>query len=387
MSRNKPSPWRAVFEETAKAAHGRRDEVATIGSINWLRHAMERRGANPNVVRNIIYRDKGRLHDKRELYLILEDLRRDLGLPPISDPELTQLGTPFAAAELEVDQVLGREQRRVYRMMVGGSTGRRPPEGHRHRARRQRQDDARRLHPAGAGAPRRGRPARLPRPLPLGRARRRLRAPRGRARHARRPDGVAPRAHRLGRPLRGPGRRPGRDGAPGDGAPALRPGAEGADHPPLAGPGGAGAAGLAAAEAEHARRPAGQRRRVAVEDPAEASGRAAAHEHLRQRRRGALVGAGGDGPVRGPAAPHRPHRRGGEVVSWPRTGPTCPRTSRTRSWRALASPTRSCARSRCSPTSASTASTRTPAPRRPSSASARSSSPAPTRACGPSSPP
>ena len=120
MSRNKPSPWRAVFEETAKAAHGRRDEVATIGSINWLRHAMERRGANPNVVRNIIYRDKGRLHDKRELYLILEDLRRDLGLPPISDPELTQLGTPFAAAELEVDQVLGREQRRVYRMMVGG---------------------------------------------------------------------------------------------------------------------------------------------------------------------------------------------------------------------------------------------------------------------------
>lgn len=109
-----------MFEETAKAAHGRRDEVATIGSINWLRHAMEKRGANPNVVRNIIYRDKGRLHDKRELYLILEDLRRELGLPPIADPELTQLGTPFAAAELEVDQVLGREQRRVYRMMVGG---------------------------------------------------------------------------------------------------------------------------------------------------------------------------------------------------------------------------------------------------------------------------
>ena len=120
MTRKNGSPWRSVFEETAKAAHGRRDEVATIGSINWLRHAMEQRGANPNVVRNIIYRDKGRLHDKRELYLILEDLRRDLGLPPIADPELTQLGTPFAAAELEVDQVLGREQRRVYRSMVGG---------------------------------------------------------------------------------------------------------------------------------------------------------------------------------------------------------------------------------------------------------------------------
>ena len=114
------SPWRPVFEETTKAAKGRRDEVATIGSINWLRHAMELRGANPNVVRNIIYRDKGRLHDKRELFLIMEDLRRDLGLGPITHPDLIELGTPFAAAELEVDQVLGREQRRVYRTLVGG---------------------------------------------------------------------------------------------------------------------------------------------------------------------------------------------------------------------------------------------------------------------------
>src|SRR5690606_35443989 len=120
MSRQNGRPWRSVFEVTPKAAHGRRDEVATIGSINWLHHAMEQRGANPNVVRNIIYRDKGRLHDKRALFLIIEDLRRDLGLPPIADPELTQLGTPFAVAELEVDQVLGREQRRVYRVMVGG---------------------------------------------------------------------------------------------------------------------------------------------------------------------------------------------------------------------------------------------------------------------------
>ncbi len=120
MSRQRGSPWRAVFEETAKAAQGRRDEVATIGSINWLRHAMERRGANPNVVRNIIYRDKGRLHDKRELYLILEDLRSQLGLPGVQDEELVQLGTPYAAAELEVDQVLGREQKRVYRALVGG---------------------------------------------------------------------------------------------------------------------------------------------------------------------------------------------------------------------------------------------------------------------------
>jgi len=120
MSSDKTSPWRQVFEETARAAKGRRDEVATIGSINWLRHAMELRGANPNVVRNIIYRDKGRLHDKRELFLIMEGLRHDLGLGPIMTPELSELGTPFAAAELEVDQVLGREQRRVYRALVGG---------------------------------------------------------------------------------------------------------------------------------------------------------------------------------------------------------------------------------------------------------------------------
>jgi tetratricopeptide (TPR) repeat protein len=99
---------------------GRRDEVATIGSINWLRHAMDLAGANSNVVRNIIYRDKGRLHDKRALYLILVDLRAQLGLSPIEDPALTLLASPFAAAELEVSQVLGREQRRVYRAFVGG---------------------------------------------------------------------------------------------------------------------------------------------------------------------------------------------------------------------------------------------------------------------------
>ena len=114
------SPWRPVFEEISRTVGGRRDEVATIGSINWLRHQMERRGANPNVVRNIIYRDKGRLHDKRALYLALEELREELGLAPIDDPSLSYLGSPYAAAELEVSEVLGREQQRVYRVMVGG---------------------------------------------------------------------------------------------------------------------------------------------------------------------------------------------------------------------------------------------------------------------------
>src|SRR5690606_36427327 len=114
------SPWRPVIEEIGRVVDGRRDEIATIGSINWLRHAMDLAGANSNVVRNIIYRDKGRLHDKRALYLILVDLREQLGLSPIEEPALTLLASPFAAAELEVSQVLGRDQRRVYRSFVGG---------------------------------------------------------------------------------------------------------------------------------------------------------------------------------------------------------------------------------------------------------------------------
>src|SRR5680860_401516 len=114
------SPWRRVFDEINKTVDGRRDQVATIGSINWLRHAMEREGANSNVVRNIIYRDKGRLFDKRALFMVLQELRRELGLAPMEDPALTYLGSPYAAAELEVAQVLGRQQRRVYRVMIGG---------------------------------------------------------------------------------------------------------------------------------------------------------------------------------------------------------------------------------------------------------------------------
>lgn len=114
------SPWRTVIEEINQEVAGRRDEIATIGSINWLRHAMEQKRANPNVVRNIIYRDKGRLHDKRALYLVLQELRAALGLGPITDPELTYLGSAYAEAELEVSQVLGRQQRRAYRAMVGG---------------------------------------------------------------------------------------------------------------------------------------------------------------------------------------------------------------------------------------------------------------------------
>lgn len=120
MAASELSPWRAVIEQVTERVAGRRDEIATIGSINWLRHAMELKGANPNVVRNIIYRDKGRLHDKRALFQVLQQLRAELDLEPISDPALTYLGSAYAEAELEVSQVLGREQRRAYRALVGG---------------------------------------------------------------------------------------------------------------------------------------------------------------------------------------------------------------------------------------------------------------------------
>ena len=48
------SPWRPVFEAVRQAIGQRRDGNGVVGSINWLRHAMEAKNANPNVVRNII---------------------------------------------------------------------------------------------------------------------------------------------------------------------------------------------------------------------------------------------------------------------------------------------------------------------------------------------
>ncbi len=114
------SPWRAVFDSLRQTAAGRRDAAGAIGSINWLRHAMELHGANPNVVRNIIYRDKGRLPDKRALYQVLMDLSQQLTGEPLDVPALAWLASPYAAAEQEVMQVLGREQRRAYRILIGG---------------------------------------------------------------------------------------------------------------------------------------------------------------------------------------------------------------------------------------------------------------------------
>ncbi len=114
------SPWRPLFENVRLAIGQRRDEHGVVGSINWLRSAMEAQGANPNVVRNIIYRDKGRIPDKRALLGILDGLWQAAGNPPLDLPELQALLSPTAGAEQEVLQLLGRDKRKAYRAMVGG---------------------------------------------------------------------------------------------------------------------------------------------------------------------------------------------------------------------------------------------------------------------------
>jgi tetratricopeptide (TPR) repeat protein len=79
---------------------------------------MQARGANPNVVRNIIYRDKGKLHDKRVLFEILRDLWATVSDEPLHAPEIEVLLSPHASAEQEVLQLLGREKRRAFRSFV-----------------------------------------------------------------------------------------------------------------------------------------------------------------------------------------------------------------------------------------------------------------------------
>ena len=117
------SPWRGVFERVRRVAANERDGHGVIGSINWLRFHMESRGANPNVVRNIIYRDKGKLHDKRVLFEILNDLWTSRNEQPLQVPELQALLSPGSGQDQEVLQLLGREKRRAYRAFVQGVRG------------------------------------------------------------------------------------------------------------------------------------------------------------------------------------------------------------------------------------------------------------------------
>ncbi len=114
------SPWRRIFEDVRESVGNERDEHGVLGSINWLRHQMEERGANPNVVRNIIYRDKGKLPDKRVLFQILDELWQSRGHGPLRSPELEVLLAPGSGNDQEVLQLLGREKRRAYRTFVQG---------------------------------------------------------------------------------------------------------------------------------------------------------------------------------------------------------------------------------------------------------------------------
>ena len=114
------SPWRKLFEEVRRAAGNRRDELGVKGSINWLRQQMERREANPNVVRNIIYRDKGRTADKRALFEILGQLWEECGRGKLNAPEIEVLLAHGNSVESDMVALLGREKRRAYREFVGG---------------------------------------------------------------------------------------------------------------------------------------------------------------------------------------------------------------------------------------------------------------------------
>ncbi len=114
------SPWRSLFEEVRKAAGNKRDEHGIQGSINWLRKQMELRGANPNVVRNIIYRDKGRLKDKRVLYEVLSALWASTGNGKLHNPEIELLLSQAGEAENELARLLGREKKKAFSLFVGG---------------------------------------------------------------------------------------------------------------------------------------------------------------------------------------------------------------------------------------------------------------------------
>ena len=119
-SQTDASPWRRIFEEVRQEVGNKRDKSGVLGSINWLRKQMEQKGANPNVVRNIIYRDKGKLSDKRALFEIIKKLWEEHASTPLQAPELEVLLSSGTSAEQEVMQLLGREKRRAYRSFVGG---------------------------------------------------------------------------------------------------------------------------------------------------------------------------------------------------------------------------------------------------------------------------
>lgn len=115
----RPNPWRPVFDELREHYAGKTDERGAIASINWLRDEMRKYGGNPNIIRNIIYRNKGRMPDKRALYRVFIAMWKNAGKGTLRVPELDYLITPGNEIDQEVIQLLGREKRQAYKRFVG----------------------------------------------------------------------------------------------------------------------------------------------------------------------------------------------------------------------------------------------------------------------------
>lgn len=120
IDREVAGSWRKAFEKVRKSIGNSRDEDGVVGSINWLRRHMEKRNANPNVVRNIIYRDKGKLKDKQILFDIFKTLYKEYSNEPLQIPELEALFSVNNSTENEILQLLGREKRKTYNYFVTG---------------------------------------------------------------------------------------------------------------------------------------------------------------------------------------------------------------------------------------------------------------------------
>ena len=91
------------------------------GSLRWLEAEMQRRGANPASVRNIIYRDVGTSTDKAALRGILDELARAVGQP------LSLPAPPVAPTLPDELELLGRTKKRIYKQFLAGVRAGRTP--------------------------------------------------------------------------------------------------------------------------------------------------------------------------------------------------------------------------------------------------------------------
>lgn len=115
------SPWRPIYEELRDYFAGVEEPAGIVGTINWLCHEMATEGGNPRIVRNIIYRDKGRVPDKQVLYRIFERLWERAGKGEFVAPELDYLVDPGSEIEQEVMLLFNREKRRAFKVFVNSA--------------------------------------------------------------------------------------------------------------------------------------------------------------------------------------------------------------------------------------------------------------------------